>query len=346
MCRKAAVVIGAVIALCIASGVGGYLYSQVGGNDTSTSTSTAQAAVTAKGGTSTRAALKAAKWASVVKASYGSTSVKLSTNDIPNHKRDAYYAVPNAQVAVPSASTAHIVKDPTKAQSLSYTIPTKPEYSSTITDSPLGSIGLMISGAVLYNPYEGDGTTVAMSSNFSLTQSDGTKVWFVDQCSGHPTPDVGQYHYHAGSTCITSKVDTASGPSHLIGVALDGFPIYGPRDINGKTVPVKSLDRCNGIKSATPEFPKGIYHYVLPNTTDATSSIRCFHGVVDATQITAMPPMGGNMPDLAAAAAKLGITETQLTDAFGTTMPPDFAEAAKKLGITEAELKTALGVPG
>jgi hypothetical protein len=35
---------------------------------------------------------------------------------------------------------------------------------------------------------------------------------------------------------------------------------------------------CNGITSATPEFPKGIYHYVLFNTKDSTSSIRCFSG--------------------------------------------------------------------
>jgi len=50
------------------------------------------------------------------------------------------------------------------------------------------------------------------------------------------------------------------------------------------------------------------------------------------------------MPDLAAAAKKLGITETQLKDAFNNTLPPDFPSAAKKLGITEAALKAALGV--
>ena len=48
--------------------------------------------------------------------------------------------------------------------------------------------------------------------------------------------------------------------------------------------------------------------------------------------------------DTAAAAKKLGITEAELTAAFGNKMPPDFAAAAKKLGITEAELKLKLGV--
>lgn len=292
----------------------------------------------------TRSVLAATHWGSAITTTYKGDSVVMSTTDIPNHKRDAYYAVPDAQVLVPDSSTAHIVKDPTRAQSLSFTIPTKPAYTSKITNTPLGSIGVMISGAVLFNPYEGDGTTVAMSNNFSLTNTDGSTVWFVDHCSGHPTPMDGTYHYHAGSTCVTNQVDTRSGPSHLIGVALDGFPIYGPRDIRGKAVPVASLDRCNGITSPTPEFPKGIYHYVLPRTTDATSSIRCFHGVVDTTQIMRMPPMGP-MPDLAAAAAKLGISEARLLSAFGNEQPPNLARAASNLGITEAQLRKALGVP-
>jgi hypothetical protein len=292
----------------------------------------------------TKPVLKATKWGPAIKATYTGDSVVMATTDIPNHKRDTYYAVPNAQVVVPDATTAHIIKDPTKAQSLSFTIPTKPAYTSKVTNTPLGSIGVMISGAVLFNPYEGDGKTIAMSSNFSLMNTDGSKVWFVDHCSGHPTPNDGTYHYHAGSTCVIDQVDTKSGPSHLIGVALDGFPIYGPRDITGKTVPVKSLDKCNGITSPTPEFPKGIYHYVLPRTTDATSSIRCFHGVVDSKQIMQMPPMG-QMPDLAAAATTLGISQAQLTAAFGTEMPPNLAKAASNLGITEAQLTSALGLP-
>ena len=51
------------------------------------------------------------------------------------------------------------------------------------------------------------------------------------------------------------------------------------------------------------------------------------------------------MPDLAAAAKKLGVTEEVLKAAFGTNMQPDIAAAAKKLGVTEAALLAALGVP-
>ena len=205
----------------------------------------------------------------------------------------------------------------------------------------------MISGAVLYNPYEGDGKTVAMANNFTITNSNGISASFVDKCAGHPTPQQGAYHYHGLPSCVTAQVDKISKPSHIIGFALDGFPIYGDRDNKGKLLTAKNLDQCNGIYSATPEFPNGIYHYVLLSNSDVRSSIACFHGEVDSSQIQAMPQMGGAqmpMPDLAAAAKKLGITEDTLKAAFGTKMPADVAAAAKKLGVTEAALLAALGV--
>ena len=296
---------------------------------------------------STTAAVKAAKWNPTVKLTYSKSSVLMQPTGIPNHARDAYYAVPKAGVVVPDATTANIIADPTKAQAYKFTIPTTPKYSAKVTSTSLGSIGVMISGAVLYNPFEGDGKTVAMANNFTVTNSAGITASFVDKCAGHPTPDIGAYHYHGLPNCVTAKVDKVSKPSHIIGFALDGFPIYGDRDNKGKQVTAKNLDQCNGVNSATPEFPKGIYHYVLLGTADARSSIACFHGELDTSQIQAMPAMGGGqmpMPDTAAAAMKLGITEDALKAAFGTTMPPDIAAAAKKLGVTEAVLLDALGI--
>ena len=75
-----------------------------------------------------------------------------------------------------------------------------------------------------------------------------------------------------------------NGHSLLIGFALDGFPIYGPvgkkdgkskimkssytgkNDNNGNPLYIEGsgdLDECNGINSITPEYPEGIYHYVM-----------------------------------------------------------------------------------
>ena len=307
----------------------------------------ANAASTSKS-VSVVSAAKAAKWNPTVKLTYGKSSIVMEPTGIPNHARDEYYAVPISQdVVVPDSTTAKIVKDPTKAQSYKFTIPNTPQYVSAVTATSLGSIGVMISGAVIYNPFEGDNKTVAMANNFTITNSEGITASFVDKCAGHPIPDSGAYHYHGLSVCVTAKVDKIAKPSHVIGFALDGFPIYGDRDIKGKQITAKNLDQCNGIISATPEFPKGIYHYVLLGTADVRSSIACFHGKVDASQIQAMPPMGGGqmpMPDTAAAAKKLGITEDVLKAAFAGQNPPNLALAAKNLGITEAALRAALGI--
>ena len=303
--------------------------SSSGSSDTTAASSTTDIAASS---TDTTDVVKTASWNPTIKISYTDGSINFQPDGIPNHERDAYYAVPNAGVVVPDASTANIIKDPTSAQTYSFDIPSVPVFS----------------GAVLYNPYEGDGTTVAMASNFTITNAAGITASFVDKCAGHPTPGMngtgGAYHYHGLPNCVTTKVDTTTGPSHIIGIALDGYFIYGANDIKGKTVPTSALDECNGITSPTPEYPKGVYHYVLPGTADATSSIGCFHGKVDTSQIQAMPNMMPPMPDLAAAAKKLGITETQLKDAFNNKMPPDFSAAAKTLGITEKELMTALGL--
>ncbi len=239
---------------------------------------------------STASGVKKARWGKNVTVTYGSKTVRVRSNGIPNHSRPKYYAVPNPGVVVPDAGTARAVADPTRAISHDFRIPLKPKKSSKTTDAPLGSIGFMISGAVLFNPYEGDGKTVAMASNFLLDAPDGSKAPFVDDCSGHPGG--GQYHYHGLPGCVVAETDSTTGPSRMIGIAFDGFPIYGPRDMKGRTVPTSRLDSCNGITSATPEFPKGIYHYVLPGTADASSSIRCFRGKVDRNLITQMPAMG------------------------------------------------------
>ena len=302
--------------------------------------------VTSNGEISTSNAVKGADWNPTVKLSFTSNSVTMEPNGIPDHARDAYYAVPIAGVVVPDASTATIVKDPTVAQSYSFSIPTNPEFTSKVTSTSMGSIGVMISGAVLYNPYEGDGKTVAMANNFTITDSKGRTASFVDSCAGHPTPQQGAYHYHGLSSCTTAKVDEAGEASHIIGFALDGFPIYGDRDINGKKLTYKNLDQCNGIKSPTPEFPQGIYHYVLLSTNDVHSSISCFHGKVDVSQMQPMPPMGAGqtLQDLASAAKALHITEAELTDALGDTKSPDLAVASKKLGVTEQALANALGL--
>lgn len=246
--------------------------------------------------TLTTAGIKAAKWASNVKLTYEGDSLTLLSDGIPNHPRPPEYALPPAGVMLPTPDNAYVGPDPTKAQDYQFTIPLKPIKAGKPTSTSLGPIGIMISGAGMFNPYEGDNKSVAMIDNFSIKNSKGEDVGFLDSCNGHPTP-MGEYHYHALPPCITQTVDQSNGPSHIIGVAFDGFPIYGDWAIDGRKLTAQNLDQCNGITSSTPEFPDGIYHYVLLDAKDSTSSIRCFTGTSTVKMMMpGMPPGGGPPP--------------------------------------------------
>ena len=76
-------------------------------------------------------------------------------------------------------------------------------------------------------------------------------------------------------------------------MAADGFPIYGGRDLGGKVITLAQLDECNGITSATPEFPNGVYHYVLPEgVTNFQSSLRCYAGTAPLRPLAALKAAG------------------------------------------------------
>jgi hypothetical protein len=190
---------------------------------------------------------------------------------------------------IPNASNSQLAPggQVIRAQSYDFSITTSPKKVRTKTQAPLGAIGVTISGATLFNPYEADNSTVALAHNFTISDSAGHSGSFIDACTGHPNQN-GQYHYHGLPTCLTAEVDRAKGASHIIGVAFDGFPIYGDRDIKGRKVKQRKLDSCNGITSPTPEFPKGIYHYVLLGVPTNRSSLRCFHGKVSLQTMRAV----------------------------------------------------------
>ena len=235
-----------------------------------------------------------------------------TSDGVPSSQFTApHYAVPSNPLDVSAVgatviTTGQVLRD----QDYSFTLPTTPKYSSTTTTN-LGAIGVMVDGAVLYNPYEANKETVATQDNFSAT-SNGTTASFLDSCDGHPGPG-GQYHYHglpdclvqyattgknAQTTSVTSFTGSTTAPAPetnaaarkpvLLGFAFDGYGIYDNVAMNGKTINVTSLDSCNGIFSAVPGYPHGVYHYVLENVKTDRSSLGCYHGVVSKAYIHAL----------------------------------------------------------
>ena len=63
-----------------------------------------------------------------------------------------------------------------------------------------------------------------------------------------------------------------------VGVALDGYPIYGPRGPGGRLYANADLDACHGLTSTVTLGGKRVrmYHYVA--TLEYPYSIGCFRG--------------------------------------------------------------------
>lgn len=234
--------------------------------------------------TDTSAAVRGTAWAANVTISHDDDSFRFQSDGIPDHALEAEYIMPDdfsPCVPHPTPDCSHIEPRATaiQANTLDYDIPTLPRKVSDTYSLPFGPMGVIVSGSPVYNPYEGDGTTVAMNANFTMMNTQGQPVAFMDTCNGHPSPHPAElYHYHGLPGCVTARVDQPGGPSHIIGFAFDGFPVYGDRDIDGQPIDPATLDECNGLESPTPEFPDGIYHYVLLEVATKQSTIRCLHG--------------------------------------------------------------------
>lgn len=105
-----------------------------------------------------------------------------------------------------------------------------------------GAIALAANGVPIFNPIKNDGKT------------DTNKAGELDQWGGH-CGRADDYHYHVAPVHLEKIV----GAGNPVGVALDGYAIYGYNDPNGK--PPTDLDWLNGHKG-----PDGQYHYHATKT--------------------------------------------------------------------------------
>jgi hypothetical protein len=199
------------------------------------------------------------------------------------------------------------------AQDYEWRIPLDPEPAAEMTDVPLlGVTGFAVNGLPFYGPNEGE---------FPDPFGDPVYNMIVDFCLGH-TAQRGDYHFHAVLEECVLGADPGDGPSPIIGFALDGFPIYGPRgcldaecnevvamqsswettgdpttyawDANACTAEScdagqgEFLDRCNGRVG-----PDGRYAYHITSTFPYI--LGCYRGTATHAggQGNGQPPGGG-----------------------------------------------------
>ena len=155
------------------------------------------------------------------------------------------------------------------AQSINLTFPASPTIAASATCVPMGMIGFALNGVAIYNALDEAG-------------DDAVAHEVQDNCQAHPQ-SAGQYHYHGPSTCMPNVYT-----SGLVGYALDGFGIYGEKDLTtGATLHDGDLDACHGITS--PVMWNGtkvtMYHYVL--TEEYPYTIGCFMGTPVSADLSA-----------------------------------------------------------
>ena len=264
-----------------------------------------------------------------VSITMNATHITIATNGLPDHDFESTLACTQAN-------------DCTRAQNYEWTIPRSPVNDTTgghdSTNCPeangdyecaaaLGEVAIAINGVPFYGPEDGPGGD-AVASHHGVYHEDRQPIE-LGVCHAH-NGQGGTFHYHADANCLHWHPDegqdmfdydistpaavaqnTANGShSAVIGVSMDGYPIYGlwGYDDQMNVVEMKSsyklkegetgyngiddyvyvqglghLDVCNGHFGPTPEFPDGIYHYhsTMMNGEGAMGFpyfLLCYHG--------------------------------------------------------------------
>jgi hypothetical protein len=128
------------------------------------------------------------------------------------------------------------------------TVPIEPALANVSSATPLGAIGIAISGTPIFNDSEGNG-------DVSSGVIDG-----FDRNGAHTGPQT--YHYHLEPKAISFDDDK------LVGIMSDGFLIFGRRCFSTVDYPT-DLDESNGHVSNTlytgSSAEDAEYHYHISN---------------------------------------------------------------------------------
>lgn len=158
---------------------------------------------------------------------------------------------------LPDHETERVNPNNASNQNYNVSILKDPEIVSVPGCVGLGMIGITRTGVAIYNPLAGDLSNAV----------EGASPEVFDKCDGHASPG-GAYHYHKIPESCLYRGDV----DEFIGVALDGFPIYGPRISETENVTEAELDKCHG------KFVNGSYRYYV--TDMFPYYLGCFKGRV------------------------------------------------------------------
>ena len=220
-------------------------------------------------------------------------NITISTNGLPNHDFESTLGC----CASAQSDTYTIPLTPTDDPECNPSVSSDGCVMAPIR----GTIAFSVTGVAIYGPEDGPGGDAVALEEGAYEQEDGEQPVDLGICHGHSGPggiyhyhaDSNCIHWHAedGETMYDYNLESQralSTHSKIVGFALDGYSIYGYTGWNddGEVVEMTSsyrlkegadgsggiddydyvqglgtLDACNGIFSATPDWPEGMYHY-------------------------------------------------------------------------------------
>ena len=153
-----------------------------------------------------------------------------------------------------------------RAIPISIAVPADPAPAAAPSCLPLGPIGVLRTGAVLFNALDAAGR-------------DAVAHEIQDVCFGHPGP-AGAYHYHSLSPCLADVglSEAADAHSPLVGYAFDGFGIFGPHGEGGVALATSDLDECHGHTHEIEWDGRRVTRYHYHATWSYPYTLGCFRG--------------------------------------------------------------------
>ncbi|HUF84154.1 MAG TPA: YHYH protein, partial [Acidimicrobiia bacterium] len=209
-------------------------------------------------------------WPSVFGVTLNGDTRVFTGNDLPDHTTGEFPVSSDDDAAQFDPNPNSISE-----QEISVEVPANPTVSSEPSCTPGGPIGVLLSGALLYNPTDALGR-------------DAVAHEVQDACGGHPQ-QAGEYHYHDVSDCVEDTQSGEGGHSDLVGYAFDGFGIYGHHGENGEELTNADLDECHGHTHEIEWDGETVEMYHYHATYEFPYTIGCFRG----TPINAMGGGGG-----------------------------------------------------
>jgi YHYH protein len=198
------------------------------------------------------------QWASGFATSLLGSLLNITGNGLPNH--------PTGNFPIARSDPAYQYdKNPNAIQSvaINWGLTSSPAVAARPSCLGLGAIGVLFTGARLFNALDADGR-------------DAVAHEVQDSCGGHPQ-SIGSYHYHDVSKCINQS-NGGNQHSPQVGVIADGFGLYGNQGEGGKALTNADLDECHGHVHAVAMNGQTREQYHYHATQEYPYTVGCFKG--------------------------------------------------------------------